>query len=117
MKSLADTARRVPTKYTEHLAICAQLDQPDGFHDFGSFCFCTMLFQRRVQRSFPRCVPFSTENTTRFPHAFPQMLKTQPVETPKKPPKSREFQRFSGCFPQGAVEKIVESGESFSTGT
>ena len=40
----ADTARRVPTKYPEHLANCAQLDQPDGFHDFGSFCFHTVAF-------------------------------------------------------------------------
>ena len=30
MKSSVDTARRVPTKCTEHLASCAQLEQPDG---------------------------------------------------------------------------------------
>ena len=43
---LADTARRVPAKpkRTEHLANCAQLDQPDESNDFVSFCFCTMRF-------------------------------------------------------------------------
>ena len=42
----ADTARRVPTKpkRTEHLANCAQLDQPDRFNDSVSFRFRTILF-------------------------------------------------------------------------
>ena len=42
----ADTARRVPTKpkRTEHLANCAQLDQPDESNDLVSFCSCTMRF-------------------------------------------------------------------------
>ena len=42
----ADTARRVPTKpkRTEHLANCAQLDQPYGATVLKLFCFCTMRF-------------------------------------------------------------------------
>ena len=39
-----DTARRVPTRCTEHLASCAQLEQLDEFHGSGSLRFCTMLF-------------------------------------------------------------------------
>ena len=42
----ADTARRVPTKpkRTEHLANCAQLDQPYGATVLKLFCSCTMRF-------------------------------------------------------------------------
>ena len=42
----ADTARRVPTKpkRTEHLANCAQLDQPYVATVLKLFCFCTMRF-------------------------------------------------------------------------
>ena len=49
----ADTAQPVPTMCTEHLANCAQLDQPDESNDLVSLCPCTMRFVMLLFR--PSC--------------------------------------------------------------
>ena len=62
-----DTARRVPTQCTEHLASCAQLEQLDEFHSSDSLRFCTMLF---VISEYSMSCPYNFICQSPFPPHF-----------------------------------------------
>jgi hypothetical protein len=67
MKS-ADTARRVPTKCTEHLASCAQLEQPFR----GNGCEIVLF----LPDAFPN--KKRTRRTVSFLHIEPRKTKKRP---------------------------------------
>ena len=78
----ADTARRVPTKpkRTEHLANCAQLDQPDKSNDLVSFCFCTMRFVIAPALMHPAILRRIFLNLPIFPLVFFRIIYLFPIE-------------------------------------
>ncbi|WP_302161246.1 hypothetical protein, partial [uncultured Ruminococcus sp.] len=86
----ADTARRVPTKpkRTEHLANCAQLDQPYGATVLKLFCSYTMRFVIVSALMHPAILRRTFLNLPIFPPVFFGTIYLFPIEGTTQSPET-----------------------------